>query len=275
MLKTFKPKSKILQKYVDLFYVLDNEESKTFSYAAYPHTNTCLSFIKGAKVERSNFEIDISGSEENATNKCIELIGKYTNPVFVIYQGEVRVVSIVFKPLGLNYFINENIKDIMPKFSQELTLADWTILCNKIFTLNNDRKQLELIEDFLLNHLKTLNFDNLYIALNLLEDIEKDYTIEQVADILEMNLKTFQRLFSKHMACSPLKYKRIARFRQSINYKLFSVEVKSLTEISYENNFYDQSYFIRDFKKLTQLNPRKFFEKISKLNQQEIIWIIK
>jgi len=49
-----------------------------------------------------------------------------------------------------------------------------------------------------------------------LEDTETSYSLQQVANNLGMNLKTFQRHFKKHMACSPTEYKRIARFRNAL-----------------------------------------------------------
>ena len=275
MIRIFKPKSKILQNYVDLFYVLNNKESEKFSYAVFPHTHTCVSFIKGAEITRANFQVNILADKKSVTNERIEVIGKYTNPVFVNYRGKIQEVSIIFKPLGINHFINEDLKLITPDFSQSLNLPNWDLICNNIFKTQDDLKKMELIEEFLLDNLLDLNFDKLYKALAYLEDIEKDYSIEDVAELIDLNLKTFQRLFSKHLACSPLEYKRISRFRQSLNAKLLSKEIKSLTEISYESNFYDQSYFIREFKKLTQLNPRKFFESISILDEEKIIWSIK
>ncbi len=275
MIRIFKPKSKILQNYVDLFYVLNNKESEKFSYAVFPHIDTCMSFIKGAEITRSNFQVNILANNKSATNECIEVIGKYTNPVFVNYSGKIQEVSVIFKPLGINHFFNEDLKLITPDFSQSLNLPDWDFLCHKIFKTQDDLKKIELIEGFLLDNLLDLNFDKLYKAQAYLEDIENDYSIEDVAELIDLNLKTFQRLFSKHLACSPLEYKRIARFRQSLNVKLLSKEIKSLTEVSYESNFYDQSYFIREFKKLTKLNPRKFFESISILDEEKIIWSIK
>lgn len=77
------------------------------------------------------------------------------------------------------------------------------------------------------------------------------------------------------MGCTALEYKRIARFRLALKTKILSKEVKSLTNVSYESNYYDQSYFIREFKKLTNLNPKKFFDAITVLDEQKIIWEIK
>jgi AraC-like DNA-binding protein len=49
-------------------------------------------------------------------------------------------------------------------------------------------------------------------------------------------------------------------------------EMKNLTELSYENLFYDQSHFIRDFKELTKITPSVFFEKVN--TEQNNIWML-
>jgi AraC-like DNA-binding protein len=77
------------------------------------------------------------------------------------------------------------------------------------------------------------------------------------------------------MACSPAQYKRIARFRNALQSGIKEGELKSLTRISYDNNYFDQSYFIKEFKRLTNLNPKKFFRQVSVLDDDKIIWEIK
>jgi AraC-like DNA-binding protein len=74
------------------------------------------------------------------------------------------------------------------------------------------------------------------------------------------------------MSCSPSDYKRIARFRNSLNAKIYSKDIKSLTSICHENNYFDQSYFIKEFKKLANQNPKKFFKAVKVLDQDKVIW---
>ena len=108
-----------------------------------------------------------------------------------------------------------------------------------------------------------------------LENIDLNYTIAEIAEKTGYNLKSFQRHFLKHMGCSPINYKRIARFRNSLKSKLDTHEIKTLTDDSYENNYFDQSYFIKEFKKLTKQNPKQFFKEISRVDGDKIVWEIK
>jgi YesN/AraC family two-component response regulator len=56
---------------------------------------------------------------------------------------------------------------------------------------------------------------------------------------------------------------------------LNSAEWKNLTDITYEVGYYDQSYLIKEFRKITNHNPKDFFKSTSKVDGDKIIWEIK
>lgn len=41
---------------------------------------------------------------------------------------------------------------------------------------------------------------------------------------------------------------------------LLSHKTETLTQIAYENEYYDQAHFIKDFKEFTGTNPKEFLE---------------
>ena len=96
----------------------------------------------------------------------------------------------------------------------------------------------------------------------------------EIVTQLAYQLKTFQRHFIKHMACTPVEFRRIMRFRNAIDSKLNTKDLKTLTDLTYENNYFDQSYFIKEFKKLTHHSPKKFFKAVKQLDGEKIIWEI-
>ena len=77
------------------------------------------------------------------------------------------------------------------------------------------------------------------------------------------------------MACSPIEFRRICRFRNSLTKKLKNSQLKNLTEITFEAGYFDQSYLIKEFYKLTNHNPKDFFKAVSKVDGEQIIWEIK
>ena len=274
MLKTYTPASKELKKYIEVFYVFNSDKPYQFSYIAFPHTNTAISFFKGVSISRNNFHISLENIKDINNNTCIEILGKYTKPLIVNYAGDFEEVAIIFKPLGVNRFFKKNLIDIAPVYSQPLNDKIWTLFSTELFKEKENR--IERLEDFLTTQFNESDeLDKMDQAIRYFESTAIDYSVEEVAQLLSMGLKTFQRHFLNHLCCSPSEYKRIARFRNALQSKILSKEIKSLTSISYDNNYSDQSYFIREFKKLTNLNPKKFFQEITVLDNEKIVWELK
>lgn len=274
LLNIFKPASNELQKYVEHYYVFAAQRPKNISYIAFPHVYTGLSFFRDVSIIRGDHEIQIE-AQENGGSVNIEILGKYIKPVFVHYRGSFEEIAIIFKPLGINPFIRPNSRDLTKEFSQALDLEEWTQLAITLFTKTATADRIHILDEFLLANLLKPTDNWLSMSLDLLEDHSSKLTIAEISRLLNMNLKTFQRHFLKNIGRTPSEYKRIARFRSSINTKLLSDELKSLTEITYAHEYYDQSYFIREFKKLTTLNPRSFFRSITILDRAGIIWAIR
>jgi AraC-like DNA-binding protein len=83
--------------------------------------------------------------------------------------------------------------------------------------------------------------------------------------------RTFSRAFHREVGVSPVRFKKIARFRHSLQNKLFNEQFKRLTQIGHASNFYDQAYFINIYKQLTRQNPAAFFRGIDKLADDNLI----
>ncbi len=265
------PSSPILKKYIECFYIFEGKSNTSFSYVAFPHFNTGLSFFKGASVHRQNWSIQIS--EKTDAGVHIEILGKYTTPVLVEYKGLLKEISIVFKPLGLNRFFKDNYLSLAPKFSQELKNDAWGQFGKSLFSSDDD---ISIIESFLISQFwDNQVVSNIENSLTLLENSNEQISISDIAIKVGLNLKTFQRHFHKHMGCSPVDYRRICRFRSSLTNKLNNTQLKNLTEITYEEGYYDQSYLIREFRKITNHNPKDFFKSASKVDGDKIIWEIK
>ena len=138
----------MLKKYIECFYIYEGKSNSVFNYVAFPHFNTGLSFFKGASVHRQNWNLQIS--ENTNVGVHIEILGKYTTPLLVEYKGQLREISMVFKPLGLNRFFKDNYHSLAPKFSQELTNDVWSQFGESLFSSDDD---ISKIETFLLTAL--------------------------------------------------------------------------------------------------------------------------
>ena len=275
MITTFKPTSKLLEPYVDCFYVFRQRRKKSISYIAFPHVNTGLSFFKNSVIARRQNEVSIHAIPSNKPSVHIEVLGRYVRPVFVHYSGYIQEIAVVFKPLGINHFINDSLHTIAPGYSQAFNNASWIKTGKAIFNETTVPARIDVLEQFLIRQLHERDLSHMYQALNYLSATENDYSVEEIASLLNMNLKTFQRHFLKNLCCTPSDYKRIAKFRHSLNLGWMEKEIKKLTAVAYASNYYDQSYFVREYKKLTSLNPKAFFKTVTLLADTNIVWKLK
>ena len=271
MIKTLSPTSPLLKKYIECFYIYEGEPASKFRYVAFPHYNTGLSFFRGASIQRKHWCIEISECIDTGIH--IEILGKYTSPVLIEYSGKVQEISIVFKPLGLNRFFSASYQSIAPHFSQELTNYVWSHFGETLFSGEDDLSKLETF--LLVQFADNQALNPIEESLKVLENSNNETSISALAINVGYNLKTFQRHFKKHMGCSPIEYRRICRFRNSLTNKLQSAQWKNLTEITYDAGYFDQSYLIKEFRKLTNHNPTDFFKAASKVDGDKIVWEIK
>jgi len=274
-IETFYPQLERLKPYIAYYYFIktDSPDFKTAWYS-FPHVYNAVSIYKqvGCEVQKEKVRIIESKAEAYVTMvqaKCQE-------PLLVQMQGRIQRVSIIFKSLGFNNFIRQPLSQVINEISQRLTAWEnidfYPGFLEHLFELvNSNEQRITLLEDFLLSQYQPFFQMQLTQALELLSDFEKDYSVEAIADRLEISVRTFNRLFNLHLGISPIGYKRIARFRHSLNNKLFSRQFKRLTEIGYESNFYDQSYFIKMYNKLTGFNPSVFFDSVQKLADNNLI----
>lgn len=74
---------------------------------------------------------------------------------------------------------------------------------------------------------------------------------------LHLTERTFQRKFEKGIGISPNLYRRICQFNaafQQLNNRRFH----KLSDIAFQNEYVDQSHFIRSFKEFTNLTPKDY-----------------
>ena len=81
--------------------------------------------------------------------------------------------------------------------------------------------------------------------------------IKELANLLCISQSPFEKRFRQVVGTSPKKFASIVRFHSvldSLN------QVKSLSEICFENNYFDQAHLIHDFKNFSGETPDKFLK---------------
>jgi AraC-like DNA-binding protein len=64
-------------------------------------------------------------------------------------------------------------------------------------------------------------------------------------------------MFVKQVGVSPKQLGKLIRLQSALKMML-NKEDESLTSIAYNNEYYDQAHFIKDFKEFTGVSPKEF-----------------
>ena len=103
---------------------------------------------------------------------------------------------------------------------------------------------------------KVVDLNGLSYSLGDFITISDDISIKSFCDKRSINIKTFERMVLYHTGYTPKILRRIKRFQNTCN-QLVHQHI-SLTDITYDNNFTDQSYFIKEFTRFSGTAPRTF-----------------
>jgi len=126
----------------------------------------------------------------------------------------------------------------------------------KIAIANTDKQRIKIVEQFLVSQLKDIQTDKLIVeAVKLIYQSNGTIRIKELNEKLFISQSPFEKRFRKVVGTTAKKFASIVRFNTVLNNLN---ESKTLTEICYENNFFDQAHFIKDFKQFTGNTPENF-----------------
>ena len=119
-----------------------------------------------------------------------------------------------------------------------------------------DKQRIKVVEQFLLTQLKDIETDKLVVeAVKLIYQSKGTIRIKELNEKLFISQSPFEKRFRKVVGTTAKKFASIVRFNSVLDKMK---ETKTLTEICYENNFFDQAHFIKSFKKFTGDTPQNF-----------------
>jgi AraC-like DNA-binding protein len=274
-IETFYPEQTLLKNFIQYYYFqkTENSDFKT-NYYAFPNLIQTLNIHKNVSCEIESHQVKIIGIEKD--NYVMILQGRFQLPLNVEQEGKIDKLTIVFKPLGLNHFIKSPYLNVSRNPTQ--IFEDWSDdnqyerFLFSFFEEPDNKKRIEILENFLLyKYSPVQDVKILNQAIDLLADVGRELSIDEIARRMHMNTRTFNRLIWKHLGISPVGFRKIARFRHSLKVKTLNTPFTSLTKIGYASNFYDQSYFNKVYKKITGDNPSGFFNSIERLADNQLI----
>lgn len=249
----YKPKHPVLEKYIEGYYFIAKDGSNaTLNYITFPDNYFIISACENVLFFRDQNKIEINTSEEE--NIFIDFVSRCNSPVEIHYKQPINEITIYFKPLGIYHFFISNESRLL---ENEIISSDCKGVMKIILTEKERTNQIEMLEKYWLSKYQEKNLSTIQSIVN---DLYSDLKIEEIAEKHTISRQYVNKLCTKFLGKSASEFRKIQRFRNSVS---LNKSVKNLTELSYENLFYDQSHFIKNFKNLTKIQPHKFFENVN------------
>ena len=222
-----------LKPYIKYFVVSENELEN--EYKVFPSSGLVIGFqYKGqlATVQDNNESKLTTAGITGISDGYKVFINSADIGTILVYFNEIGFTHFASHPANELFNLSLSLDDIFDKNSkteveERLTLAD------------ADKLRIKIVEQFLVSQLKDIQTDKLIV-----EAVKLIYQTNGALRIKELNEKLF-------ISQSPFE-KRFRKVLANLS------ETKTLTEICYENNFFDQAHFIKDFKRFTGDTPENF-----------------
>lgn len=135
-----------------------------------------------------------------------------------------------------------------------------------VYTVSTTQK-VEMLEHFLTHQFEE-NRPVCEIVRYATDEIMCNPNVEILSILLQklnLNKRTFQRIFKKYVGVPANQYRRICQFQFSFA-QVRAKEFNTLTDVAYDNGFSDQSHFIRSFKEFADTTPNNYLRSGLKKN---------
>jgi AraC-like DNA-binding protein len=193
--------------------------------------------------------------------KCF-LIGQLTKPYVVEPIGITGSFVVRFHPNGFLPFSTIPIKEMentaVPL--DKLFGENGKELEQNILNAKTTSERINLIENFLLERLKNKQIIDTVVksTIDAILNANGQFSVTEHSKKSNVNRRHLARKFSTTIGLSPKQLSKTIRLQATLK-KLLTEEVTSFTELAYENEYFDQAHFIKDFKEFTGITPKEFY----------------
>lgn len=176
-------------------------------------------------------------------------------------NGKADVLGVSFLPHGFYPFFRIPLSE----FKNQVTGANEAGL-RQVKTLSQRLKEtpcvtvrLSILENEMLMLLAAcINETSLFKPI--LSALKHCDTPQQITEFCLKNnigLRSHERMYNKYVGIPAITFGALNRFHKSTN-QLLSHEFSKLSDVAFDNGYFDQMHFIRDFKRFTGDTPKDF-----------------
>lgn len=202
-----------------------------------------------------------AGGQIGNTTNNLTLFGQTVFPDTLTITENFTLIAYFFKPYALNTLFGVSARELTDS-PIDLNLLPAPVragLQEQLLNAATSAEMMALLDKYILSLTTKIKTDVRIIkyAVEKIAGAPSKKNLAEVQQELYMTGRTFQRLFEKNIGLIPTQYRRISQFNAAFR-QLNGRRFKSLTDLSFQHGYADQSHFIRTFKEFTALTPGEY-----------------
>jgi AraC-like DNA-binding protein len=198
------------------------------------------------------------GQLKNKTN-YLTLFGQTVLPEKMFINDKFTLIAYFIKPYSLIPLFGVTGQELRDNPIDFNLLTKNSGLQEQLLNATTTNQMLSLLDDYIFGLITKTKMDNLRIKYatekiafnpckNVLAKIQGDLCLTE---------RTFQRMFEKNIGVSPNQFRRINQFNRAFQ-QLNSRQFQNLSDIAFNNDYADQSHYVRAFKEFTNITPTEY-----------------
>lgn len=202
---------------------------------------------------------NIAGKTFKQSENELTLTGLVDLPVMLDPQDDMQTGTIVieFNPLGAYRLFHVSYTEVKNQIVQVADLLGNGIreLQEQLGDARTPELKLQILQNFLIRQLEKATPNAIYdYCINRISDSKGIISVAQLEKETGYSSRWLHRKFSEHLGTGPKNLAEIIRFKQFYQAYSSGAKLHDLKQYIY-HYYYDQSHFLRAFKKFTGVTP--------------------
>ncbi len=192
----------------------------------------------------------------------IFLFGQSTKHAEISLTGKLNTIGIYFYPNALKSVFGLNAEELTDS-CMDLDLfahRQGSCLSEQLSNTSSIAGQIKILSSYLFSQIRKNNGRSdgiMQYALSEIIQSKGNISLKELQRELQLSERSFERKFKQYVGISPKLFSRISRFQASLN-QLRRNNYRKLSDIAFENEYADQSHFIRAFKEFAGFSPWQY-----------------
>ena len=176
-------------------------------------------------------------------------------------NGRVDMLGVCFLPDGFFPFLKIPVSEFRNQLlgAREVGFKLASTISERLKEAPDVGSRLDILENELVllfihgNHIPE-NFRQIFKSLN---QSENPFQISEFCQRNSIGMRKLERMYNKYVGVPANTFSTITRFQNSLNQLLYS-DYSKLSNLAYDNGYFDQMHFIKDFKRFAGNTPKSF-----------------